>query len=294
MSIQDIKYNVSTKMYIVCTNIFFDTNKIYDFLPLVEYKVRKKRRGRKKNGYIPEKKQVVTDGSIIYIQNKEKQKGCYVKNKYFRNSLSIIMVHNLNHINIKINTTGNLQVTGCKNESSIEYCIRKLWSILRTENDLYKFKDENDNTIKITYIPYMCNIDFNLNYSIDRIKLDRYFNLNTSYPSIFESNIGHTGVNIKFPLKDDIRSMKIRYEEINKQNYITLQKTINYSDYLATLDKEKVKTKLSKKRFCTFLTFHSGKVIMSGMDIQLMEKSLIEFYNIMQTIKDKIVQKIQN
>ena len=48
----------------------------------------------------------------------------------------------------------------------------------------------------------MRNIDFGLNFYVDREKLDEYFNTCTDYHSLLETSFGYTGVNIKIPISN--------------------------------------------------------------------------------------------
>ena len=69
---------------------------------------------------------------------------------------------------------------------------------------------------------------------------------------------------------------------------------VPYDDYLSMLpEKDKLK-KLKKQRYNTFLVFHSGKVIMSGMDSVFMKDVYYEFLNIIRDCYDVIKEKLED
>jgi adenylate kinase family enzyme len=47
-----------------------------------------------------------------------------------------------------------------------------------------------------------------------------------------------------------------------------------------------------KKRFNTFLVFHSGKIIMSGICLESMKNTYYEFINIIKNCKHIIIEKL--
>ena len=87
---------VSTKTVIAKTNARYDIQKLFESLPVTEYTVVKKKRGRKKNIYVPDPNENVPSGSIITLKYFEHLRGVDLKpkkkqGKYFRNALSIVM-----------------------------------------------------------------------------------------------------------------------------------------------------------------------------------------------------------
>ena len=50
--------------------------------------------------------------------------------------------------------------------------------------------------------------------------------------------------------------------------------------------------KKNKDKYTTFLVFHSGNVIMSGLSKEYMEDTFNLFMNIVKTCKDKIEEKL--
>jgi hypothetical protein len=68
------------------------------------------------------------------------------------------------------------------------------------------------------YDPVMYNIDFSLNFKVNRENLDTLINTETSYTSLLETTFGYTGVNIKFPVNISETDFKIKYKEYSEDN----------------------------------------------------------------------------
>jgi len=61
---------ISTETIIAVSNLVFDLNNLYNYLPVVEYIVVKRKRGRKKKTEIVDPNKDIPVGSIISVQNK--------------------------------------------------------------------------------------------------------------------------------------------------------------------------------------------------------------------------------
>ena len=70
---------VSTKTFIVMTNVTLDLRKLYDFLPLTDYTVVPKKRGRKKKLTFVDPNKHVENGSIVTMKFENKFKGVDLK-----------------------------------------------------------------------------------------------------------------------------------------------------------------------------------------------------------------------
>ena len=73
----DIK--VSTKTFIAMTNLKIDLNKLFDFLPITEYIVVPKKRGRKKKNASEDPNVDIKSGSIITMKFENNLKGVDLK-----------------------------------------------------------------------------------------------------------------------------------------------------------------------------------------------------------------------
>ncbi len=142
---------------------------------------------------------------------------------------------------------------------------------------------------KVVFLTVMTNIDFNLGFFVNRENLDRYINIETDYISLLETSFGYTGVNIKIPLAKPI-DMDLCH--LSYKNGKWEDSMVPYSYYLDMLtDKEKAK-EAKKERYNTFLVFHSGNCIMSGMTISRMKDIYYHFFDIMGECRGFIEEKL--
>lgn len=293
---EDIK--VSTKTFIVKTNISLNIDVLFESLPITPYIVIPKKRGRKKKVVVEDPNKFIKNGSIITLEYQNKIRGVDTKKKtnkpkngaYFRNSVTIVMMVDSKKINYKISRNGKFQMTGCKYDKHAEMCVKTFWSYIKDNKDIYTF-DNNDTYLKAIFIPAMRNIDFALDFIVDREKLDEYFNRSTKYTSLLETSFGYTGVNIKMPLQKDIRTLMLKQivcknEEWSDDNFV------KYADYLKMLPQKEVEKKINKKRYNTFLVFHSGKVIMSGMEETFMKEPYYMFLDIIRDCYNFIEERL--
>ena len=72
---------VSTKTVIAKTNARYDIQKLFENLPVAPYTVVKKKRGRKKNIFVPDPNENVPSGSIITLKYFEHLRGVDLKPK---------------------------------------------------------------------------------------------------------------------------------------------------------------------------------------------------------------------
>lgn len=224
------------------------------------------------------------------------------ENNYFRNSLTIVMINNENEeltlkkkdinkkINLKISTNGKFQITGCKTELQVQQSINFFWDYIKTKKNIYNFKNIEDKSLICIFIPAMRNIDFNLGFLINREKLNTFINVTTPYRSLLETSFGYTGVNIKIPITinfNNFNLLKLIYQTNNQNSEASeednISKTyIKYINYLNLKDIKEKEKKMNKIYYNTFLVFHSGKIIMSGINKEYMIKTYYEFMNIIK------------
>lgn len=293
---------VSTRTTIVMTNVVFDIKKLYQHLPVTEYVVVPKRRGRKKKNILTDPNKDIPDGSIITVDLENNVRGVRLKKKkkstakkgedYFRNSVTVVMVLFGKQINFKISRNGKFQVTGCKTDLHAENCVKYVWRYIKDADDVYTMNADDDE-FNALFIPAMRNIDFGLGFSIDREKLDRYFNTRTDYCSLLETSIGYTGVNIKIPFKKPITDLRLKKltwdEDFNEWKEPELVPFTYYLDLLKPKEKEK---KLKKERYHTFLAFQSGKIIISSICEEFTRDVYYEFMNIIKDNRKTFQEKL--
>jgi TATA-box binding protein (TBP) (component of TFIID and TFIIIB) len=286
---------VSTKTIIGYSNLNVDILELYNNLPIKEYIQKEKKRGRKKKEVEEDPNKNIPNGSIITLKFEDNFRGVNLKKtkrsknnlKYFRNALTVIMkVNNDKYLNFKISKNGKFQITGAKSvDQSIE-ALSYFWNNIKS---LDKYKDLE--TFEIYLLTVMTNIDFNIGFEVDREKLDMYMNEDKRFNSLLEASFGYTGVNIKFPVNNvepEIIHIKFNRED-NEPTYI---ESPNWDSFIKKIDKKDGDKMISKKRYSTFLVFHSGEVIMSGMNIKMMKPHFDTFSTMIKESRHIIEEKL--
>lgn len=291
----DIK--VSTKTIIAKTNMTIDLKKLFDYLPITDYKVNPKKRGRKKKIEQIEEKIIIESGSIITLKFENDVRGVEIKkkkidkkkkSKWFRNSFTVVMIIDNKPINFKVCQNGMMQITGCKFDSQAEDCVKFIWYYIKEQQDIYKFT--YGDSLDIMFIPVMRNIDFSLGFNVDREKLAKYISTQTKYHCLLETSFGYTGCNSKVPINIDIRKMKIKKLSFLDDNWV--EKDSTYDEYLSKLTEKEINKKMNKERFVTFLIFHSGKVIQSSINSEFGRDSYYYFLEIIKSAFDEIEERL--
>lgn len=282
------KYAISTQTLIISTNIIIDCQKFYDQLEITPIEKPLNTRTRMT---VSEKDQLsVYDGSIVFAQYKNDSKGMLFKKiseKYFLNSVTIIMKIGHKYVNIKVSNKGKLQITGCNQQTSSSELLQNLWGLIKPM-ECWVFQS-NQSNFKATIVPVMCNINFSINFNINRELLNMIINTKTKHISILEPSDGYVGVNIKISTDDEpLEQIKIdQYECLPNGTWTVLK--VNFIDYIKTLTLKEQKKKIAKCYVNTFLVFYSGKVIMSGGISYLnRRKSYESFMSIIQEYKNEI------
>lgn len=292
---------VSTKTFIVMTNIHINIAKLFEFLPITEYLIIPKRRGRKKKSIVIDPNSEIPDGSIISLDLANKVRGVNLKKKkknskgdYFRNSLTVIMIIDKKRINFKISNNGKFQMTGCKFDSQAENVIKHMWNYIK-DTDIYELPMLNKtmkHPFKATFIPAMRNIDFSLGFLLDREKLDEYINTRTEYFSLLETSIGYTGVNIKVPVTKSVEELMVNQLIFHNRKWLPPRK-VPYTYFLNFLKEKDRLKKITKTKFNTFLVFHSGKVIMSSMCAEFAKDTYEEFLTMIKNNHKLFKEKLR-
>lgn len=289
---------VSTKTFIVKTNLVIDLKQLFECIPVTEYKSIPKKRGRKKKMSFEETNQDIPNGSIITMKYENQIKGVDLKirktkkkkSKWFRNSFTVVMLIDFKPVNFKVCQNGMFQITGAKFDSQSEDCIKFIWEIMKEKNENNIFSFSKGSTLEAIFIPAMRNIDFSLGFNVDREKLTRYMNTQTEFHSLLETSFGYTGVNIKFPIKDDIKDMSLK--KLSFKNDKIEESFLTYGDYTSDLPEKDQTKKLKKNRYTTFLVFYSGKTIVSGITAVITKPAYEYFLKIIERCRDIIEEKL--
>ena len=279
---------VSTKTIIATSNLKFDIVHIFETFPLGD-RVR-----------------------LLYYQNQTRGDDSLLKKKNkkcFRNAVNVILqVDTHKTVNFKLTKNGKFQLTGCKNEDhaiqSVAFFIQQLFEHCRP----YLTLSETTREVVVYFQTVMTNIDFSLGFCVDRQKLDHMLNQRTPFHSLLETSFGYTGVNIKFPLdmpwwKLPVPVLRMNHDDMNHHNKDTATGGSSSStsstgwrlqhevlESIATLTSEQ----RNKKKYNTFLVFHSGNVIMSGMTKPTMHAHYDRFQAMMKEWRGDIEEKLKS
>ena len=289
---------VSTKTIIGVSNINIDIENLFNKLPITSYHVIPKRRGRKKKADLQDNINNLEQGSIITLKYQGDIRGVDLKakkhskksnKKYFRNALTVVMYIDNKFINYKVSKNGKFQITGCKKVTQGEKCVKYFWNLINKISGEPLFTYTNGNNPYVIFFTVMTNIDFNVGFLVNRENLDAYINKYTINNSLLETSFGYTGVNIKFPFTEKI---DIDLKKISWENNKWKDGWISYDNYLNIIDPKDKQKELRKKRYNTFLVFHSGNVIMSGMIQKYMENGYNSFIEIIKSCRNDIEEKL--
>jgi len=276
-SIDDIP--VSTKTIIASSNIQLDIFNIFQTMPVALCS--------------PEGVQL----KVLYYQNQIRGDESLIKKKgkkSFRNAINVILqVDEYKHINFKLSKNGKFQLTGCKHEhhaiESVKFFIHQLLLYCSPYVLL-----EDRQQIRVYFQTVMTNIDFSVGFCIDRQKLDDLLNQQTPFHSLLETSFGYTGVNVKFSLQQPWLSLPVPLLSLNLEAPVpgASKWTLTQRPLDSLIPKECHTVLQRKKKYNTFLVFHSGNVIMSGMTKQTMKEDFTRFYQLIQEWKPLIEEQI--
>lgn len=213
------------------------------------------------------------------------------RDRYFRNALNVVQSVGDKLINFKLSKNGKFQVTGCKYLWQAQLCVVAfLHKIRRWCPTLIPRQ------MDIFFQTVMTNVDFNVGYNIDRQKLDACVHSKTGFYSLLETSFGYTGVNIKIPLPDEWWKTFIIPRDRIVFSHDTTSIVSEISEDHIVFDKvlsEADKKRLSqKKKYNTFLVFHSGNIIMSGMSPQIMKHDYARFTSYLSEWRSDIKEHI--
>ncbi len=285
---------VSTKTIIITTNMTSSIEYLFKHLPITDYVVQPKKRGRRKKAPVEDPNKDIPDGSIITLKYLRDVRGAILKSSksantgYFRNSLTVVMHVCGKLVNFKISENGKIQMTGCKVDEHAEMAVKHFYRLVTSlRSDLPVFT-LNGPSFYAVFFTVMTNIDFSLGFNIKRENLDQFINKETPYNSLLEASMGYTGVNIKIPLKKPT-DLTFKWLECNADGIWT-ETFVPYTKYLSILDDKERRKEMNKERFHTFLVFQSGEVIMSSMHIKYMQPMYNEFIDMIDQCKHNIIE----
>ena len=258
------KNNLSTRTMITNINVEFDNIYIFKNLP-INYKL---------NQYNCE---------IVAMYHKNEPRGdlSYFKKNLasFRNAVNIIIKDDAGNIfNIKLTKWGKFQISGCKFLEETYECIKYLIELILEKCPLGMKKSSED--IELTFTIVMTNYIYNTGFKIDKEKLNNLMvrDISHKFYCLFETAFGYTGLNLKRQIDPSQYDLKIPCFTLKNGIWIYTEKPY---------------TAIGKsKKFNSFLVFHSGKVICSGMTEKSMNDDYLFFSKYINDHKTEIIEYI--
>ena len=292
---------ISTETIIGKTNAKINIADVFELLPVVDYRVCPKKRGRRPKDEPKIEPTPLQDGDIVTLKYCDHLRGVDLKGRpktekkeggYFRNSVTIVMSFGGKFINFKISKNGKFQFTGCKSDNDAHRCldwlVRQVYDHPRGRKIIVTPLNE---AFHVVYLTVMANINFSLGFCVNKEHLDAYINQQTRYYSLLETTFGYTGVNIKMPLAS-LDSLPIAKMTLAEGGWKTQR--LSYQDYLTTLDEKELAKEQQKTRYNTFLVFQSGNVILSSPHKECMRDTYHEFLRIIHACRPQIEEKLES
>jgi TATA-box binding protein (TBP) (component of TFIID and TFIIIB) len=183
-------------------------------------------------------------------------------------------------INFKVSKNGKFQLTGCREVHHAKMAMMSFLEIIHSScPETITFERPPIGSFSVYMEIVMTNMDCCTGYCINRQNLDRIINTKTPFHSLLETSFGYTGVNIKFPVQIDLKKLKIPLIEWIRGQPDTVKDTFMDMSLI-------VKDKLVK--YNTFLVFHSGQFIMSGMFEDTMRDDYNRFMSILRENEESV------
>lgn len=283
-----------TRTVIVHTNLYLHLKVLFEHIDVTPYVVEIKQRGKKHTSDTRESaNDSIRSGSIITLRYEDSIRGIdlskKVKRKWFRNSITVVMVVDGKLINFKMCQNGVFQITGCRFREQGRHCVFSIWEIIKHDPRFFSFSYGTNFTA--LFIPAMRNIHFPIGFLIDREKLKSFLSMNTSYNAYMDVSYGYTGVNIKTRIVNDIMTLRVD-KTVFQQDGSVEDTVVTYREYLDRLPPKERSKKEKKVRRVTFLVFQSGKIIVSGISGDFIKDIYYDFMNIITENKENIMEKL--
>ena len=234
---------------------------------------------------------IVPYGTILHVKFKHQEKGLTFKKKkkqtsnqvppkrsFFLNAVCFV-IHLDKMVNFKL-TNRKFQITGCKTAEQAHELVKHMFGVFQALHPnciLYE-----SGPPMLVFNTVMTNIDFNLNFFVDRTNLDKLFSDESSFISLLENSFGHAGVNIKHASPKKDKELTCVTYDASASAWTT--SVVDWGDYLSKCTPKERENEHKKMKLHTFLVFHSGRGIHSGPSYNEME----HVYNLfMQTLFSK-------
>lgn len=300
---------ISTMTIITHTNLTINTEKFFKYIPVTDYTIVRKKRGRKRKIQPENPNKDIPPGSIIALTKRRCVRGVVLKRKesttYWRHSVSaIMMLEDGKMINVKVPRNGKLQMTGCKSvKHAIEF-VKHIYSLMIEAEEwtgetlfTYKSDDADFDPRDESDIADSANPQdlVEIEPELDRETTDGltvYFRIamcNTDFHIGYK--IRRDCLNSFINFKTDFRSIfessmgpsvNIKIKSLDKFDTalsrlrITsegecIEDVVSFSHFYDTLSDKDKKDACKNNKYHTFLCFASGSIIMSSSGREMSE-----------------------
>jgi len=286
---KDLKITTTTQIA-TFTNGSFDLERIFhsiDPIPQVAPPGKSRFDSSHYTGQIPY-------GTVLHIKFKHQEKGVTFKRKkkqaanqipskrsFFLNAVCFV-IHLDKMVNFKL-TNRKFQITGCKTSQQAHELVRHMFTVFQTLHPDCIRRDAGDEPPMFVFNTVMTNIDFNLNFFVDRTNLDKLFSEEASFISLLENSFGHAGVNIKHASPNKDKTLTCMTYDAPHWRHTS----VSWDEYLAKCTPKERENEAKKMKLHTFLVFHSGRGIHSGPSYQEMEQVYNLFMHTLYAKKDE-------
>ncbi|MGL5357028.1 MAG: hypothetical protein ACRDAQ_10905 [Cetobacterium sp.] len=194
--------------------------------------------------------------------SKKKVKSDNDNSKLKRNFLNCVSIVALTEkkINIKVFKNGVFQITGCRKECDVTKCINIIFTQLK-HLDIYELR-KGETFFVILVKSAMRNVDFNVNYTVNREILSEHLRKYSKYniPPLSSKNMG---VKMKTPF--NIKNLPITKIEYRPEEHVTHKLFLR--DCIDEIEPDKTRQKAKfENKFNNATIFQNGKVLMSCVD----------------------------
>lgn len=219
---------VSTMTIIAHTNLIVNTDKLYKYLPVTDWTVVKKKRGRRKKIQPEDPNIDIPAGSIISLTKKRCVRGVVLKPKkkksktFFRHSVSVVMIlEEGKMLNVKVSRNGKLQMTGAKTLDHAVAFMKHIYDLMIeaeewTGETLFTYKADNDDVGDDGEEEVVADCNDPQNLAESETPLQRAVNvgLNVVFRCVMCNIDFHTGYRIRRDYLDKFINLKTDFRSI--------------------------------------------------------------------------------
>lgn len=225
---------------------------------------------------------------VVAMYHKDKPRGDFgyfekkKKLSSFRNAVNIIIKDEQNNLfNIKLSDKGNFQISGAKHLDRTYQAIQYLIELILHCCPNAIIDTSSGEPIEISFTTVMTNFIYDSGFKIDKEKLNQLMIDDKSHDfyNLFETSFGYTGLNLKLAMNPNDYDIKIP--------------VFQWSDHKWSQKEKKYSALGKENKFNSFLVFHSGKIIISGMNETTMNDAYVTFSDYIEKNRPIIQECIQ-